>query len=51
MRTPAGFYFCWRLFVTYNKPTLSIDKQVEHLLSCGMILPDIEQTQRDLAFL
>ena len=35
--------------MTYNKPALSIDKQVEHLLSCGMVLPDIEQTQRDLA--
>ena len=34
--------------MTYNKPALSIDKQIEHLLSCGMILPDIEQTRRDL---
>ena len=34
--------------MTYTKPALSIDQQVEHLLSCGMVLPDIEQTQRDL---
>ena len=34
--------------MTYNKPALSIDKQIEHLLSCGMVLPDIEQTRRDL---
>ena len=30
--------------MTYTKPVLSIDKQVEHLISCGMIIPDREQT-------
>lgn len=35
--------------MTYAKPALSIDEQVEHLLSCGMIIPDREQTKRDLA--
>ncbi len=35
--------------MTYSKPALTLDQQIEHLKSCGMILPDQEQTKRDLA--
>ena len=35
--------------MTYSKPALTLDQQIEHLQSCGMILPDQQQTKRDLA--
>lgn len=35
--------------MAYTKPALSIDAQVEHLLACGMVITDREQTKRDLA--
>ena len=50
MRTPAGFYFIGGDGpVTYTKPALSIEQQIDHILACGMILPDREQAKRDLS--